>query len=1400
MLFKNVPLNRVWLRSYFGRDDLRVPWEHEPARRSGVVKESREQGKRVRLEYDGRKDLGMVVRRSGAGTGTIVGKTKTTQTEAEVGTDHVAGDDSATAAEEVEHLRADVAGDVARSEQSSNYLSDLTTEQSFSILSLGDISQGDFELLNAEAGGGDRYRARALLDAVVQSSSSQSVACGHEQSEKQSSSDPVLLEQDEDCPRPAQAGLDPKTGSSEDIVLAESLLSSTESFEVFSLGAGSLVSVFPKSVGGRDVSSSSDGLSSWLHLSSDGVSLSSSSARSAPSSWDVLSLSSISGATNVLSLGSTGSSSNAQSSLAVASLLNNLKKEQVPLDGLLSGVQEYGVFVDVALAQGGRGPRLTGLLPFLGWMKRALGEVGRGRGPSERTPSCDGHDPDRQEDDLQEDSLDRDAALPNVVDEFLRLRAEFSAGPRNKGRGKNRRHKTQHHLPVYVSRVVVPDHCMIDAPASSSGAPVAPSAPSDRAPAAPSNRERRDCDKPSLKLSLSLLPPCTAADIQVGREFQGIVADTSKLKTLGVFVALSDDFSGLVKREDFGMVASNLVMDEAWGGLDLDRKRPRFRVGDVVRCWVTGVSERGVCDGGSWTWSSAGVVVVSWEGGRQQRQRSSLKIELSLDEHGPKLRAKRWDYLVRPLEALTMDDELHADQRGHHVDSAGEERLLPRDEKENNKFSEAAGSTSKRPPLNGSCSGMTTRATRSSGFRNGDENQDSDDSIFRDGDSDLPDSELLLANSRIVKDASSYYPTASFGADSFEHFIPDLTKEADDRRNRREDPNSLESQQFETSLKNLTKEEKEARRAGRQYYENIAEKAAQRAKLQEDALRKITEEREKYPLRSCIDVPRFRKLADTVTKKGYDCRSCFATGLSYKQDVLGVGLQIVCEESTGRSGFQCSFDLLSKEGFFDFGVKTGVWKEQKLAFWMPAAIDAEHFERAVCYLKDVFVNLGSAETAAKTRSYGTQAGSKGFHFVAQMREAQRGGGRILSMAEFKREKDAERKQVAARLREDALVREGRRDGLEVVREEVRGPDGEEQAQTQHLQEEEESHSGSATTSSGASSSPALSEQSLPRPLRSTKAPSSLTESDMEFALEVLPKLMNSNIVALLKGDLFISAKALEGYIGFHHLLLAVLQFFPKLQTKVEAKIAVFLASEKGRSKEITPNLGEFMCLLAVSKKHTWREVCPVLLKETLDRNASWALDKYPALVENCGSDGKRLERTFKASIVSHRLLVFNAWFLENVVFRPPRARAPRVPACLPKERVPKERVADYPALRLSEYNATRGVPETSDIDALQNFLKKTAHCDGLNCWADYFLALGLRPLNPKNLSALLYDCLLDSLRKGYIPRFKLRQGQVLAAAKRERLERGKKETTADNLGAEVDKFDDMFKGRGGDKW
>lgn len=799
-----------------------------------------------------------------------------------------------------------------------------------------------------------------------------------------------------------------------------------------------------------------------------------------------------------------------------------------------------------------------------------------------------------------------------------------------------------------------------------------------------------EVDEKRQRLKLSLQPKLSFQELRVGTEYAGIVVDSARQTTLGLFVALSDDLVGLLHRSQFGAGEFADSADrDAWSS-----KRAVYRVGDRVQVWVLRKEVCGQAEVGAATGS-----------------KKKLKIDLTMNPGAPEMRQHQ---LSRFLQVLDED--------------------APR-----RPVADAAS------PAGAAWTAMDTQIRKTY---------------------DEADRHLLVKNSHLVREAEQCYPTLvidyttdppppppppeakekpfdfslidgwTAGKIAEEHKRISEKKRVYDMTDKTQRANSSKalSKAEEKLLKVLQKKVEDW---GIEYYARIQKKLEEHEKRKKEIYDKIKEERDKYPHKSIIDLEKFRELAAQVKTRQYDGRCCFVTRLSYKEDVLGVGLEVRPEPETGRNIFHCSFDLLSKEGFHDFGVRAGVWKD-RIHFWLPAAIEASHFRRALPLLADCFRQLGDGHVEKLTRSYGTQAGSAQYNLRAQLREAERTGRKLMSLDDYRKEQ-AERKMRAAKP----------------------SPPSSDAG-------EDNGYPPAAAISAGSALG--------------------LTQEDVAYGLEVLPKLMNLQTVQLMKGDLHISAKALEGYMGFHHLLLSILRQFPGLQTRVEQKIGTFLRDEAGRNKSACPNIGEFLCLLAVSRRYTWDDVSRAVVKETLERNASWAIDKFAILAKPGIGAEVRLEKTFKASIVSIRLLCFNVWFLRNIVFKR-YGEESTVQSIVAEKRA----VGPLPNLvdrRWEEYEERRGVPRLSEIDLLQEEMRKIVHGDGLNSWADYFTKLNLKPLKATELSQLLRMSLNDAVEKGYIPLWKLRP----------RLPKAKTSAKNDYMGADVDKYDAMFTTSGSNKW
>eukprot|EP01080_Neovahlkampfia_damariscottae_P011895 gene11895-5301_t len=164
-----------------------------------------------------------------------------------------------------------------------------------------------------------------------------------------------------------------------------------------------------------------------------------------------------------------------------------------------------------------------------------------------------------------------------------------------------------------------------------------------------------------------------------------------------------------------------------------------------------------------------------------------------------------------------------------------------------------------------------------------------------------------------------------------------------------------------------------------------------------------------------------------------------------------------------------------------------------------------------------------------------------------------------------------------------------------------------------------------------------------------------TKFKPKLALDLLTKLMNSMIVLVMNGTKHASIKALDGYISFHRLLIALIEEFPQLLDIIESKIKLFLNDPYSRRKIETPSIGEFLPLLTVSESFTWKDISIPVLQETLARNYLWVKKNsgnnynisYPNLKDKLTIQTERISLFFQHSKVSLSLLNFHVYFLKN---------------------------------------------------------------------------------------------------------------------------------------------------------
>jgi len=230
----------------------------------------------------------------------------------------------------------------------------------------------------------------------------------------------------------------------------------------------------------------------------------------------------------------------------------------------------------------------------------------------------------------------------------------------------------------------------------------------------------------------------------------------------------------------------------------------------------------------------------------------------------------------------------------------------------------------------------------------------------------------------------------------------------------------------------------------------------------------------------------------------------------------------------------------------------------------------------------------------------------------------------------------------------------------------------------------------------------------------------------EMALEIFPRLMNTMVVSLMSGNLHTSIVALEGYSAFHRLLLFFVKKYPELQKKVNSIARNFCNSEENRTKDVVPSLGEFLPIVSVSDEVSWKDICMPYLLENFDRNALWTIKKYPYLgeIEATAINKERIEKTFDATQVSIKLLMFHVYFFKNVA-RP--------------EGVSLEDVA-------ANYDAFYGRPSSQMKENLQ---KKCKQILATNSWNLFFKGIGLSIPSDNYLCSWLKRSVKNSERKGY---------------------------------------------------
>lgn len=237
-----------------------------------------------------------------------------------------------------------------------------------------------------------------------------------------------------------------------------------------------------------------------------------------------------------------------------------------------------------------------------------------------------------------------------------------------------------------------------------------------------------------------------------------------------------------------------------------------------------------------------------------------------------------------------------------------------------------------------------------------------------------------------------------------------------------------------------------------------------------------------------------------------------------------------------------------------------------------------------------------------------------------------------------------------------------------------------------------------------------------------------------LALDVLCKLMSSMIVQIMKGNMWASFKALEGYMWCHRWLIYFVQKYPALLTAINKRVKAVIENEGLRHKDALPNLGEFLPLLSVSD-YKWSDVRKAIIEEVLDRNSLWIMLKnqqwrvFPFTAPVPQHDSI-LEKCFAATDVSVRLIMFHVYFIEAVALR--------------SDNVSLSRLAHA-------YDRHYGRPSVFMQQQLQSTIFKIQKTTSLK---QYFEYVGMGKLTSQQMFAVVCKAMNNAKARGYLARSK----------------------------------------------
>ncbi|XP_064594881.1 uncharacterized protein LOC135461630 [Liolophura sinensis] len=223
----------------------------------------------------------------------------------------------------------------------------------------------------------------------------------------------------------------------------------------------------------------------------------------------------------------------------------------------------------------------------------------------------------------------------------------------------------------------------------------------------------------------------------------------------------------------------------------------------------------------------------------------------------------------------------------------------------------------------------------------------------------------------------------------------------------------------------------------------------------------------------------------------------------------------------------------------------------------------------------------------------------------------------------------------------------------------------------------------------------------------------------EWVVDFLPNVMATTIEDFC-GALEGSGTLLAGFFQLHRLFLWAVNTYPSLQDMIDQKIQAFLDDPLTRHKARCPYLEEWLMLLTVTSKFSWRNVSCVFLSEARRRNVLQLVQENHRLGDSSEDKSYLLENTFNMTNKEKRRLIVQVAFI-NV------AR----PSGLSMEEI------------VQRLDNNLGFPSTEMEAEIRHALKM---CRDVKTYSDWYMMLKLETPSEETIHRQLLDAVEYAIR------------------------------------------------------